>query len=332
MAEQPVETQVEEEKPADLTNTDTGTNPELPTQFDVTRIEEHSVPGEINPTEAIGVPGAPEGPARTLPAPPGVGVGSGGALPSDDPGGTGSMIGTPGGYSAGIFNAGGFGGRSGATREKLLQEGGGNALSEAAVAHGLDWLARHQAPDGRWSMTEFAQHGRDEAWPKGRQLGNCGCKPDGGASGNDIAGTSFGLLPFLAGGQTHKPNADNKRVDYSKNVEAGLRFLMRKQDKEGNFGGGMYSHGLATITMCEAFGLTNDPTLRVSAQRAVNYISQAQDLKGGGWRYTPKTAGDMSVSGWELMALKSGADGGSERPQAYDGPGREILDLGRGAR
>src|SRR5581483_9394488 len=165
-----------------------------------------------------------------------------------------------------------------------------------------------------WSMTEFHKYGRDEAWPKGKVLGDCGCKADGGAAGNDIAGTSFGLLPFLGAGQTHKPNADKKQIDYSKNVEIGLRFLMHKQDKEGNFGGGMYSHGLATITICEAYGLTNDPTLRVSAQRAVNYICAAQDPKGGGWRYTPRTAGDMSVSGWELMALKSAQMSGLSVP------------------
>ena len=62
-------------------------------------------------------------------------------------------------------------------------------------------------------MTEFHKFGRDEPWPKGKIIGECGCKADGGAAGNDIAGTSFGLLPFLGGGQTHKPNADNPFFD-----------------------------------------------------------------------------------------------------------------------
>jgi hypothetical protein len=312
--EKPIDTAVEAKEP-DLTNTETGTESELPIQFNVPREAEVSVPGEVNPDEAIGVPGAPEGPQRTLSAPPGVGnTGSGLAAPGDE-GGTGSMIGAPGGYASGIFNAGGFGGRSGATREKLLQEGGGNALSEAAVARGLEFLVRHQAPDGHWSMTEFHQHGRDAAWPNGRQIGNCGCKADGGASGNDIAGTAFGLLPLLGAGQTQRPSKEKTQYDYSKNVGAGLAYLIKKQDKEGNFGGGMYSHGLATIAMCEAFGLTNDPNLKVAAQRAVNYIVEAQDPKGGGWRYTPKTSGDMSVSGWQLMALKSAQMSGLSVPK-----------------
>ena len=310
---EPVVTKVDEPEPPDLSNTESGTISELPTQFNVPRIEEHSVPGPVSATDEIGIVGAPEGPARTLGAPPGNGLGQGGGLPSAEPG-TGSMVGLPGGYGAGLMNPGGFGGRSGSTRERLLQEGGGNAQSEQAVARGLEWLAKHQAPDGRWSMNEFHLHGRDEAWPAGRQLGNCGCQA-GGGSGNDIAGTAFGLLPFLAGGQTHKPRPDKTYKDYSKNVDDGLRYLLKKQTKEGDFTGGMYSHGLATIAVCEAYGLTNDPTLKVAAQRAIDYICTAQDPKGGGWRYSPRSAGDMSVSGWELMALKSAQMSGLTVPK-----------------
>jgi hypothetical protein len=80
---------------------------------------------------------------------------------------------------------------------------------------------------------------------------------------------------------------------------------MRQQHKvTGYFGGGMYAHGLATITLCEAYGLTQDPLLKGSAQRAVNFIVQAQH-RAGGWRYRPGEAGDTSVVGWQVMALKS---------------------------
>jgi hypothetical protein len=134
---------------------------------------------------------------------------------------------------------------------------------------------------------------------------------------NDIAGTAFGLLPFLAGGETHKPNNEDKtkkQYNYQKVVEGGLRFLMSKQNKEGDFGGGMYAHGLATIAMCEAYGLTSDPTLKVSAQRALDFICKAQG-PGGGWDYSPRTARiDTSVGGWQLMALKSGQMGGLSVP------------------
>jgi hypothetical protein len=77
----------------------------------------------------------------------------------------------------------------------------------------------------------------------------------------------------------------------------------------------MYAHGIATIAMCEAYGLTSDPRLKLSAQRALNFIAYAQDPAGGGWRYSPKQAGDTSVTGWQLMALKSGQMAGLSVPK-----------------
>jgi hypothetical protein len=86
---------------------------------------------------------------------------------------------------------------------------------------------------------------------------------------------------------------------------SGLNYLMRRQNRRtGDYGGGMYAHGLAAIAMCEAYGLTQDPLLKNSAQKAVNFIVYAQH-NGGGWRYEPKMPGDTSVVGWQVMALKS---------------------------
>ena len=67
----------------------------------------------------------------------------------------------------------------------------------------------------------------------------------------------------------------------------------------------MYSHGLATIALCEAYGLTGDKQVGMAAQGAVNFILDAQNTADGGWRYNPKDPGDTSVVGWQLMALKS---------------------------
>ena len=107
------------------------------------------------------------------------------------------------------------------------------------------------------------------------------------AACNDTAGAAFGLLPFLAAGITHKPAVGKKgKVDnkYVKTVNRGLSYLISKQGRDGAFPDGMYAHGLATITVCEAYGLTSDPNLKRHAQAAINYIVQAQDPAGGGWR------------------------------------------------
>jgi hypothetical protein len=52
--------------------------------------------------------------------------------------------------------------------------------------------------------------------------------------------------------------------------------------------------------------MTQDPALREPAQRALDYIAAAQSPQLGGWRYAPQVSSDTSVSGWMLMALKSG--------------------------
>jgi hypothetical protein len=298
-------TAVEEpEKEQDLTITEVGQDASMPLNFDTNRIEEISVTGPADPTVAAGLHNAPDGPAQNIPPLPGLGGGTGLSMPDRDRPGTGGLFGTPGGDS-GLYAPGGFGGRSGSTREKLVADFGGNALSEAAVARGLEWLALHQANDGHWSLHEFHTHAREQ--PLGKSDGktiSCNC---GGASNrkNDIAATAFGVLPFLGAGITNKPPAGAApQKDYTKTVNAALTYLMGKQGKNGYFGGDAYAHGLATIAMCEAYGLTSDPVLRTSAQRAVKYIVSAQN-PGGGWRYSPKQAGDLSVTGWQLMALKS---------------------------
>jgi hypothetical protein len=68
----------------------------------------------------------------------------------------------------------------------------------------------------------------------------------------------------------------------------------------------MYGHGICSIALCEAYAMTQDRFLMDPAQAALNFIMYAQDPAGGGWRYSPRTPGDTSVVGWQIMALKSG--------------------------
>jgi hypothetical protein len=309
-------------KEPDLTNPDIGLDDTVQTNYNNNRIEEVSVPGPVDPTAAVGVLNAPEAAPQTVPAPPGSGGGTGGA-PVMAEAGSGATWGSAGGMG-GIANLGAFAGRSGATRVKMLQEGGGNALSEAAVARGLEWLALHQAADGHWSLHEFHRHAREKPLPASQTF-TCNC--EGRVTRrNDVAATAFALLPFLAGGQTHKPSGKAALKDYSKTVAAGLHYLIGKQGKDGYFGGDMYAHGLATIALCEAYGLTSDPLLKGPAQRALNHIVSAQDPSGGGWRYAPRQAGDTSVTGWQLMALKSGQMSGLSVPKQALRKCEQFLD------
>ena len=304
-------TPIADEPPdADLSQIEPGTD-QVEINYPVTRLEDVSVPGQVDPTAQLGLPGAPELLRQNVPPPPGSGGGPGGGVPTLDAG-SGPMGLPPGGYIPGVFRAGSFDGRSSSTRQWMLNTNGGNDESEAAVARGLKWFALHQAPDGHWSLNDFQRFAHADPSPASKTF-VCTCTGQVSRQ-DDIAGTSFGLLPFLAAGFTHRPGKDPKQIDYSKTVKAGLDYLIAKQGKDGFFGGSMYSHGLSTIALCEAYGMTSDPMRKTPAQRAVNYIVAAQDPAGGGWRYSPRTPGDTSVTGWQLMALKSGQMAGLDVP------------------
>jgi len=178
----------------------------------------------------------------------------------------------------------------GSNRAAMVASGGGTRQSEQAVTLALKWLAEHQNYDGSWTFQH--QHS-----PKCH--GTCG---DPGNVDSKIAATAMALLPFLGNGHTHDEGP------YKRQIELGLRFLVRSQASNGGLhddGGTMYGHGLASIVLCEAFGMTRDQTLLQPAQKAINFIVEAQDPAGGGWRYMPRQPGDTSVVGWQLMALKS---------------------------
>ncbi len=189
----------------------------------------------------------------------------------------------------------GLSGRGAEARGAMVREYGGTKESEAAVAMALKWIANHQNPDGGWSFDHTAD---------GRR--NCTCGNIGTLKTSFNGATAMALLPFLGAGNTHK------KGEYKKQVEAGLYYLTRSMKVNGatgdltDAGGRMYSHGLCAITLTEAFAMTKDRQLMAPAQMSLNFITYAQDPVGGGWRYKPRQAGDTSVVGWQLMALKSG--------------------------
>ena len=199
---------------------------------------------------------------------------------------------------------------------RLLKSGGGSDASEKAVQSALVWLARHQRPDGSWSI----QH--DEGL-------SCRCGGVGSRNNAPMAATALALLPFLGAGNTPT------RGKYADSVARGIDFLLAngRRTPEGfdmsDLGGTMYSHGLATIALCEACAMARDDErnkysqLRQAAKEAVAFTVFAQDPNGGGWRYQPRQPGDTSVVGWQLMALKSAEFGGISVPS-------EVMTKARG--
>jgi hypothetical protein len=193
-------------------------------------------------------------------------------------------------------------------RKPTLTLMGGNAETEAAVGRGLDWLAAHQGDDGRWSL-QFACRNHTCDSPGGNQ--------------SDPAATGLALMALLGAGQTPAHGS------HGESLKRGLRWLVGQQKPDGDLSGGqgsrMYGHGLATIALCEAVGLTGEADLRDPARKALEFIVTAQDPASGGWRYDPRGGGDTSVLGWQLMALKSGEMAGLLVPaEAYTRAGRWL--------
>ncbi|WP_435010371.1 prenyltransferase/squalene oxidase repeat-containing protein [Tundrisphaera lichenicola] len=197
-----------------------------------------------------------------------------------------------------------FSGRQMANRAQMVRREGGTTASEKAVQEGLNWLMRHQRDDGGWSL-DISNECKISP----------GC-PQDVHSESDTAATGLALLPFLGAGHMH-----NQESRYQDQVARGIDWLISHQGKDGMlYLGGtrhsmMYSHAIASMALCEAYGLSKDPRLKGPAQAAIGFIVQSQNKYDGGWRYEPGEAGDTSVFGWQMFAIRSARLGGLEIPK-----------------
>ncbi|HUT34509.1 MAG TPA: prenyltransferase/squalene oxidase repeat-containing protein [Planctomycetota bacterium] len=157
--------------------------------------------------------------------------------------------------------------------------GGSSRHAESAVMAGLIWLAKAQENDGSWS-----------------------CKKWDGGGDFDVGMTGLALLAFLGAGYTHT------KGKFKTTVEKGLEWFAKNQRDNGSFGWKtFYEMGIATMAVSEAYGLTQSPAVGRMAQKAIDYVCKVQPDHGG-FRYggaVPKDEGDMSVTGWQIMAIKS---------------------------
>ncbi len=187
--------------------------------------------------------------------------------------------------------------------------------TEEAIEMGLRFLASQQNPDGSWSL---------QATDPSVLLHS------------DTAATGLCLLAFQGAGYTHRQH------QYARTCDRALDWLIAHQSEDGNLFKNedetsnrnvwLYSHGVASLALCEAYGMTQDPRLQEPAQKALDFIAYSQNPTRGGWRYQPQESSDTSVSGWMVMALKSGELAGlTVQPSTYEGV-RKWLDLSRSER
>ncbi|MDP1797540.1 MAG: terpene cyclase/mutase family protein [Planctomycetaceae bacterium] len=206
---------------------------------------------------------------------------------------------------------GGGGGTGGDGLEAL----GGSYDAQRAVKAGLAWLARQQTNEGKW---ELHQGYPDAAFKVIR---------------TDTGATALALLAFLGTGATHLEG------EHAAVVKKGLKWLVDVQDpntgdlhdqrQEEGRQPAFYAHSMATLVLCETLALTQDDTFRGPAEKAVRYLLDSQHPEFGGWKYRPiskQMTGDLSVTGWALMALHTARIAGIDINEAEFERASRFLD------
>ncbi|MAT16338.1 MAG: prenyltransferase [Planctomyces sp.] len=177
-----------------------------------------------------------------------------------------------------------------------------NEEVDEAIARGLTFLSQAQLEDHSWKIDSF---------------------------GKSTAATSLAVMAFMAAGQTPGEGP------YGEQVENGILWVLDHQEEgllvHKKSHGPLYSHGISTLMLAEAIGMLQQkgaaPEGRLTEERcregleqAIELILRAQNVDKqprheGGWRYHPTSRdSDLSVTGWQLLALRAARNAGCNVP------------------
>lgn len=170
------------------------------------------------------------------------------------------------------------------------------AAVDNAIARALSYLAKQQLPNGSW---------RTDAW------------------GESTAITSLAVMSFLAAG--HVPGEG----PYGDAINNGVLWVIGQQQANGMLvnerrsHGPMYSHGICTLMLAEVCGMmegADADVVRRALEKSIRLILESQAISknqrhAGGWRYQSNSRdSDLSVTGWQVLALRAAKDIGCDVP------------------
>lgn len=171
---------------------------------------------------------------------------------------------------------------------------------DVAVGKALAFLRKSQEPNGSWRIARQGFGARFEDPKSAGISGLC-------------------VMAFLSAGQTPTDG------EQAQTVADGVRWVLTRQrsngviTSDGEFE--MYHHGIATLMLAEVVGMCPPglgEDVRAALPRAVEVILRAQRRTGaaaGGWRYTVAgNEADLSVTGWQLLALRAAKNVGCDVP------------------
>ena len=165
--------------------------------------------------------------------------------------------------------------------------------TEELVAPHPRYFLRHQDEDGSWNPATY-----------NKKCTGTPCEPGTIDKASQIFTTALILNCYLGAGYDHKNSSRHKRT-----VAKGLAWILAQQGTDGGWGRNDCS-AVCTMVLVDAYAMTTDPTLKVPAQKAVDFLRSQQNQGANGtlgWDYHgPSTWNDSYVTAWVVCALKSG--------------------------
>jgi len=179
-----------------------------------------------------------------------------------------------------------------------------------SVDRALAYLAKQQREDG-WFDHQFRPAGKDAD-----------------ASRHRRAMTGLVTLAFLSAGHTPDSRTARDAGRYGPVVSKAVDALVNAVPDDGYIGKldekPMYTQAIVTLAVAQAYGVEPRADRRLKTHAAltklVGIILDAQQVKkepvyAGGWRYTREAPdSDLSLSGWNALALRAAQDAGINVP------------------
>lgn len=180
-----------------------------------------------------------------------------------------------------------------------------------AVEKAVAWLVKQQKPAG------FIVDEKTDAKPKRGDL------PAQSAAITSLALMGLASVGHMPNDPTPEGQACGRALKYVVDgVEPDENGYLARSDRSR-----MYGHGIISLMMAEMIGHApdeaTDKRLRSQLKGAIQLIIRSQQVpkteaNRGGWRYEPgSTDSDISVSVWQVMALRAAKDAGFDVPKEY---------------
>jgi hypothetical protein len=179
---------------------------------------------------------------------------------------------------------------------ELLQPSAIDREVDAVVVRAVNFLVESQRPSGGWYLDAYG--------------------------GETTSMAALSLMALLAAG--HAPGDE----PYAGTFRRGVDYLLAHQMPSGLIvdkfdHGPLYCHGISTLVLAEIVGQTEpnqSAPVRKALEQAVHALLEAQAVPkdprhAGGWRYAlGRNDSDLSVTAWQLLALRGAKNVGCDIP------------------